>query len=157
VIIPFLSPKSYSKLYPQQSLLSLYSSLSGTLKGIEITIPVLEEEARYLAEHPELVPSSSKSKAYTTKRDISWRSSIVSVGSYLNPYGQSSNDVKGGGQGYRGRNVEGLIKESEGKVPLLLEQLKEVILSECIETEGIFRRSSNVSYTCITPLVANVP
>lgn len=36
------------------------------------------------------------------------------------------------------------MQDEGGKVPRLLVQLREAILSECTQTEGIFRRTSNV-------------
>ncbi len=49
------------------------------------------------------------------------------------------------GQGYWDRSLDDLIYEFGGKVPPLLHELRRVILEECTETEGIFRRTSNVS------------
>ncbi|WVQ80980.1 hypothetical protein IAT38_003087 [Cryptococcus sp. DSM 104549] len=55
-ILPFVSPKSYSKLHPLPSLLSLYHAHHVPLKGIDISLPVLEAEARVLRDRPDLLP-----------------------------------------------------------------------------------------------------
>ncbi|WVR03411.1 hypothetical protein IAU60_000402 [Kwoniella sp. DSM 27419] len=61
LIIPFISPKSYSKLHPLTSILSLYYDHRVPLKGIDLTLEAIEEEARILADRPELVPGPARS------------------------------------------------------------------------------------------------
>lgn len=49
------------------------------------------------------------------------------------------------GKGYWGRSSDDLVRE-QGGVPKIMEELRSVIIGgECSGTEGIFRRSSNVS------------
>lgn len=50
----------------------------------------------------------------------------------------------GKGEGYWNRSVDELVESCNG-VPPLFDELRKVILEECITTEGIFRRTPGVS------------
>ncbi|WVO17653.1 hypothetical protein L204_105350 [Cryptococcus depauperatus] len=172
LILPFVSPKSYTKLYPVPSLLSLYYEHGVPLEGISITLPVLEAESQALKEHPELAKPTSKLRRSSqsglekmTSRDstklrrlsgsessmLSWSvsaftSAVGSVASYIGLAHPHSQSAIGAGQtskpqGYWKRSLEELMDEFGGRIPPLVVQICNVILQECIETEGVFRKS----------------
>ncbi|WWC97213.1 hypothetical protein V866_004092 [Kwoniella sp. B9012] len=172
-IIPFVSPKSYSKLHPLPSLLSLYHTHKVPLKGIDISVAVLEAEARILKERPDIIPLAPptrgrhvgaedvpKLKRIDSESSIaSWgyqtiSSAMETAASYLpiphfgiGSYDNQQNLMSSRNEGYWGRDLDDLIGAGEGnssgRVPPLLVDLGKVILQECITTEGVFRRSSN--------------
>jgi hypothetical protein len=161
-LLPFLSPKVYTKLHPFQSLLNFYHTRHVSLAGLEPTLEVLAEEARVLRERPEIHPikSSKWSEWQRTRSDNergTWagtiREAVGAAGSYLPvPRWGSWEGIGGaeragprGANGYWSRSAEALVIEAGGKVPRLLVDLRKVILSGCTTTEGMFRRTSNVS------------
>ncbi|KAK8845315.1 hypothetical protein IAR55_006028 [Kwoniella newhampshirensis] len=164
-ILPFISPKSYPKLHPLPSLLSLYYTHSVPLKGTDVTLPVLQAEARALRHHTNLLPATAATaptfprpplKKHDSDSSIaSWgfqtlSSAVGTAASYLPFQGLAIEDetepMAGDAQstaGYWRRDTVKLVQECGGKVPPLLVELRKVILSECTTTEGVFRRGSN--------------
>ncbi|WVF66294.1 hypothetical protein IAT40_001034 [Kwoniella sp. CBS 6097] len=176
-IIPFISPKSYPKLHPLPSLLSLYHTYGVSLESIDLSLSVLEAEAKLLRERPEMLPplhgraSSTlnvRPKLASAESDsslASWSyhafSSAVNIAfSYLpvahlgisGPVDPVNSEGLTEARGYWGRDLQQVLDESRGDVPRLLKDLQNVILAECTTTEGVFRRSSNSPL--FTPLVA---
>jgi len=150
LILPFISPKAYSKLYPLQSILSLHTPHGVSLQNIKVTLPVLEEEANHLAQQPGDTSTTAGERFPTNDRkDTSWASSLVSTvtlaGSYLNLIGSHIRDESTLAKGYWKRDLDSLISDFGGRIPPLFEELRKVILTECTSTEGIFRRSTQVS------------
>ncbi|OXG44027.1 hypothetical protein C359_01133 [Cryptococcus neoformans Bt120] len=175
-IVPLLSPKSYSKLYPVPSLLALYYEHGVTLKGIDITLPVLEAESQALKDDPELlsfaltlsqVPLGEDSRPMFKRSSNSQSSSlwgfqalssmVSTAASYVGLPRTSFNDAAErrrvvASEGYWKRDLTALVDECGGKVPPLLLSLGKVILSAGISTEGIFRRAPHSRH--LEPLVA---
>ncbi|WRT63479.1 uncharacterized protein IL334_000384 [Kwoniella shivajii] len=166
-IVPFVSPKSYAKLHPLPSLLSLYHIHAVPMKGIDVSLPVIEAEARMLRERPDLlplVPPKNGFNAPPLRRGdsqtslASWGYQTVSsamgaAAAYL-PFSplnqerseQSSKKTQADQRrGYWGRKAEDVLHDCGESIPPLLIEMRKVILRECINTEGVFRRNSNSS------------
>jgi hypothetical protein len=150
VIVPFLSPKSYRKIYPLESLVLLHRSHSVSLAGIKLSIPILLDESRVISERTDLFPSANATQ-YGQLKPVAtgWldglRGAIGAASSYL-PYGYTSpytgNEcVK---DGWYGRTADELIQESSS-LPAFMDDLRAAILQECSSTEGIFRATPKVS------------
>lgn len=162
VILPFLSPKAYAKIQPVPSLDDLYYTHHVSLKGIEVNLDTLLEEARVLRQSSKTSGSSkSGDRAPPNGPNAGWAystltSTLSAASSYLPLPGfkvTRENSLTGKsetGRGYWRRTIEDLIKEADGKIPHLLEELSQAILSECTTTEGIFRRTSNVSQDVVS-------
>ena len=106
-----------------------------------------------MRERPDAVPLARRKYPSTWTGSIS--SSIRVATSYLPiPHlGRSvsrSIDDEEETHGYWRRSVEDIVAASQGKPPRLLIELRKVILECSTDTEGIFRRTSNVSWH-ITP------
>lgn len=169
--MPLLSPKSYSKLYPVPSLLTLYYQYGVSLKGIDVTLPVLEAESQALKDDPNLlsfaltlsqVPLGEDSRQML-KRSSSGQSSslwsfqalssvVDTAASYVGLSHSSFSDPAErrrvvASEGYWKRELTALVDECGGKVPPLLLALGRVILSAGIRTEGIFRKAPKVSFS----------
>nr|XP_031863737.1 uncharacterized protein CI109_000989 [Kwoniella shandongensis]KAA5530809.1 hypothetical protein CI109_000989 [Kwoniella shandongensis] len=178
LILPFLSPKSYPKLHPLPSLLSLHYTHSVSLKGIDVSLPVLEAEARILRSHPNIVPTRTPRapavrpsiKKHDSDSSIaSWgyqtiSSAVGTAASYLPiptfGFGAESNgmmDDTATAAGYWGRDVTSLVNDCGGRIPPLLVQLRKAILSECVRTEGVFRRGSNSELLSSLVAVLGIP
>ncbi|OCF59805.1 hypothetical protein L486_02478 [Kwoniella mangroviensis CBS 10435] len=186
-IIPFISPKSYSKLHPLPSLLSLYHAHKVPLKGIDISLSVVEAESRVLKERPDIIPPTPPTRgknvgteAVPTLKRIDSESSLASWGyqtissametaaSYLpiphfglGSYDNQQSPLVSGNKGYWGRDLDDLIRAAEGNVnggiPSLLVDLGKAILQECIRTEGVFRRTSNSHLVPTLIAILDVP
>ncbi|WVW81631.1 hypothetical protein I302_103626 [Kwoniella bestiolae CBS 10118] len=178
LISPFISPKSYSKLHPLPSLLSLHHTHGVSLKGIDISLPVLEAEARVLRDRPDIIPptpskegtsSAPKLKRMDSESSIaSWgyqtiSSAVETAASYL-PLPRFGVDSyhrpaleSAGNKGYWGRDLDELTKECGGNVPPLLVELGKVILKECTTTEGVFRRTSNSHLLPVLTAILDLP
>lgn len=135
LILPFLTPKAYAKLYSLSSLFQLSGDHGVSLQGIRLPVAVLKEEVRVRRDQP----------------GSTWASSITAaagmVGAYLPFSGILSTPaprLPPQSQGYWGRRVDDLVEECGG-VPPILEELRETILSGCLTEEGIFRRTPGVS------------
>lgn len=148
LILPFLSPKAYAKLHTITSILHLHTQYGISLSGMRIPLTCLEEEARQRPASP---------GAYPNKSTGTWTGSLTSalgvVGSYIpfsgmlsTPTGSApiATSSSGKGEGYWNRSVDELVESCNG-VPPLFNELRKVILEECITTEGIFRRTPGVS------------
>ena len=86
---------------------------------------------------------------------VSWTGTISSSISYATaylPFSQylTDNNEKGsidtGPSGLWGRSAEEVLRDTNGKVPQALIGLRNAILTHCTGTEGVFRRTSNVSW-----------
>jgi hypothetical protein len=171
VFLPLLSPKSHNKLHPTPSLHALHTTHGLSLKGIDLHLGDLIQEERATA-HPHPNPQypqyaeTPKNEGYGASyaHDTTWGGTITSAlgtaGSYLSlprfglgeeaeVLGVGAEKSTGGEvegrpseQGYWGRNARDVLVK--GKVPVLFDELRKVILKS-YKTEGLFRRSSNVS------------
>lgn len=173
LLLPFLSPKSFHKLHPLPSLLTLYHTHHVPLRGLEPTPEVLLEESRILRERPDLHPVASRREAWrdearhAQRGDASWtgtvRGMVGAAGSYLTlprwggPLELEKEVQVQGRRGYWGRSVEELVSEGNGKMPKLLVDLRKAILGQCTAAEGVFRRTSNVSPSHICCSSVSVP
>jgi hypothetical protein len=143
LILPLLSPKAYTKLFQLPSLFDLHGTYGVDLNGISLPLAVIEEEARV---RPSQHPNHASSAA-------TWGSSIAyalgTMGSYLSIPGLTSTKSittsDGPARGYWDRSIEDLVDDSGGKIPPIFDELREVIISQCVTTEGIFRLTPNVS------------
>lgn len=135
LILPFLTPKAYAKLYPLSSLLQLSGDHGVSLQGIRLPVAVLEEEVRVRRDQPGSTWASSITAAASMVGAYLPFSSILSTPA-PRPPSQS--------KGYWGRTMDDLVEECGG-VPPILEELREAILSGCVTEEGIFRRTPGVS------------
>ncbi|WWC57970.1 uncharacterized protein I303_100505 [Kwoniella dejecticola CBS 10117] len=183
-IAPFISPKSYSKLHPLPTLLSLHHTYGVSLRGIDISPSVLSTESRILKERPDLLPplsikrddrQASGSVPALKRMDsesslASWgyhtiSSAVETAASYLPlplpQFGASSpsqcDPLSKVAAGHWNRNLDELIAECGGNIPPLLVQLRKVILRECLGTEGVFRRSSNSPLLPATISLLDIP
>jgi len=139
LILPFVSPKAYSKLHPVTSIFDLNHTYGLPLSGIRLPLAVLEEEARLR------LPVKS-----------TWTSSVTSAlgmaASYIPFSGMNTSSAshnvtpssKSTGEGYWGNTIDKLVEKFQG-VPPLFDELRDVILEQCVTTEGIFRRAPGVS------------
>lgn len=154
-IIPLLSPKSYSKLHPVPSLLSLKQRHGVSLAGIDLTLPVLEEEARQLRENPPGHTAASWTEAISS--GLSFASTYLPIPRFSISSPNTKFAPPGGLEesSWR-RSAEGMVAASEGKTPNIISTLCQVILEHCAKTEGIFRRSSNVSKAIRLPNVSKL-
>ena len=113
-----------------------------------------------MRDRPDLFPQKRASKYRYPVKDVetgsTWSGTISSTLSYASsylPFSRSlseasyESDVAEGSRGYWARSIQDLVSEAGGRVPPLFETLGKVIVDKCTDTEGIFRRTSNVS-TC---------
>lgn len=139
MLLPLLSPKAYAKLFQLPTLLELYHNHGVSLKGVDLPLAVITEEAR-------VRPKESAANA-------TWGSSIAyalgTMGSYLSFPGLTATTSitasSGPARGYWDRDIDELVRECGGKVPPIFDELRQIILEECVATEGIFRLTPNVS------------
>lgn len=142
LILPLLSPKAYNKLFQVPSFFELHHTHSINLNGVKLPLAVIEEEVRI---RPKQTP--------TTNASATWGSSIAyalgTMGSYLLIPGMSSTSSitasERPARGYWKRSVEDLVEEAGGKVPPIFDELRGVIMNQCVTTEGVFRLTPNVS------------
>lgn len=151
--------------------MALYYEHGVTLKGIDITLPVLEAESQALKDDPDLlsfaltlsqVPLGEDSRPMFKRSSNSQSSSlwgfqalssmVSTAASYVGLPRTSFNDAAErrrvvASEGYWKRDLTALVDECGGKVPPLLLSLGKVILSAGISTEGIFRRAPHVSFS----------
>lgn len=154
-IIPLLSPKSYSKLHPVPSLLALKQRHGVSLAGIDLTLPVLEEEARQLRENPPGHTAASWTEAISS--GLSFASTYLPIPRFstLSPNTEYAPPGVSGEGSWR-RSPQDMVAACEGKTPKIISTLCQVILEHCAKTEGIFRRSSNVSKAIRLPNVSKL-
>lgn len=155
-LVPLLSPKSYGKLHPLSSLLALSHTYGVPLSGIDITMPVLQQEASLLRDRPDLIPTRCRGGYQRPKMEerVSWTGTISSSISYATsylPFSQYLSDsnekraIDTVPRGLWGRTASEVLDDTNGKLPRALMGLRDAILTHCTGTEGVFRRSSNVS------------
>jgi hypothetical protein len=119
------------------------------LQGIRMPMAVLDEESRYRQHQP----STSSATHHTTTP--TWTASVTAavgvVGAYF-PFSGLMSSKTGAAptqdttkRGYWGRNMDELAGECGSEGLPLLKELSEAILSECMTTEGVFRRTPGVS------------
>ena len=118
---------------------------------------MLLEEARVTHGRPVLpiIPKEQRSAEMSRAEKDAWgystiTSTLSAASSYLPLPGiNSSSDlmsqIAAQNTGYWGRSLDSVVEEAAGRVPLLLEDLRRVILAESSTTEGVFRLTSNVS------------
>lgn len=151
MVLPFLSPKSYRKIYPLESLILLHRSHQVSLAGMHLSLPLLEDESRVIAERQDLFPSAHKRAYAAAPAARGWFSGLQDMmgmaASYL-PYGATPALPlpELAGQGCYGRTAEDLV-QAYGGVPMVMDQMREAILGECSKVEGIFRGTPGVSCT----------
>lgn len=103
-----------------------------------------------MRDRPDLFPNKSELTCPTqVEQDGGWFSGLtgmISTAAGYLPYGSAVPSPVGdaGGKGLYGRSAEDLVGECNG-VPSVMNQLREVIISECGKTEGIFRMTPSVS------------
>ena len=135
LLLPFMSPKAYPKLRFVPSVKELCESHELNLEGLYINVPTLAEESKTQREPP------SGAMAL-----ISNAASYLPLALPLTGTPVRLSDGHLAGRGYWDRTAEDLVNDAGGKVPPLLQTLRDVLLAECTATEGIFRRTSNVSF-----------
>jgi hypothetical protein len=155
-MLPLISPKTYGKLYPILSLVALPRTHGVSLRGFDLSLHDLREEALFLRENPNLPPQRGLNAIPTISYNKGWTESITSTLSAASSYvilpwttgGNQDQSFRSEKQsGYWNRDINELMEEHKGKVPPLITELRSVILTDCTNTEGVFRRSSNVSLT----------
>lgn len=153
-VLPLVSPKSYPKLHPLPLLLSLARDYGVSLSGVSIPMSVLHEEARWMKCRPDLRLERS-SYPLPGEKEVdteSWSGTISSTFTYATsylPFLRSQADIPdvdagSHNNGLWGRRIEDIMDESAGQIPAALTDLGQAITKHCTQTEGIFRRSSNV-------------
>ena len=146
-MLPFLSPKAYSKIHPVTSIFQLYHTYGVPLTNIRLSLATLEEESRIRLPVKPTWTSSAFSALGTVASYIPFSSIIKPTASY-NVIPNST----GSGDGYWDTTVDELVNKCGG-VPEIFEELRKVILSECVTEEGIFRRTPGVRLSRISWVV----
>ncbi|CAK9786260.1 hypothetical protein CC85DRAFT_285756 [Cutaneotrichosporon oleaginosum] len=158
LIVPLVSPKSYGKVITVPSLLAL-THLNIPLRGMDLTVPTLVEEARVLAEDPNAAQRSSVTDAVGRRASTSlaappeagasgWgafsmlSAALGTATSWLHP-NVSAALADRPPPPYWSRDIDAIVSENNGHVPRVLGAIGTAILAHCASTEGIFRRSSN--------------
>jgi hypothetical protein len=144
-MLPFLSPKAYAKVYPITSMLDLYTIYGVSLRGIHLPMAVLDEEVRLRLPVKSTWSSSLTSSLGAVVSYIPFSGVILPPTTTV--YNGSENSGVEKGKGYWDRTIDELVEGFDG-VPPIFEELREVILEECVRTEGIFRRTPGVSQVC---------
>jgi hypothetical protein len=119
------------------SIFQLHTIYGVPLTNIQLPIATLEEESRL-----RLPVRSSWSSVYsamgTVASYIPFSNTITSTSAY-SPVLSST----GSGQGYWDTTLDELVEKCGG-VPEIFDELRKVILGECVMEEGIFRRTPGV-------------
>jgi hypothetical protein len=119
------------------SIFQLHTTYGVPLNNIRLPLATLEEESRL-----RLPVRSSWSSAYSALGSIAsyipFSNTIISPPAY-SPVPSST----GSGQGYWDTTLDELVEKCGG-VPEIFDELRKVILSECVTEEGIFRRTPGV-------------
>jgi hypothetical protein len=135
--LPFLSPKAYSKIHPVTSIFQLQATYGVPLTNIRLPLATLEEESGL-----RLPVRSSWLSAYSPLRTIAsyipFSNTTTSTSTY-SPVPSST----GSGEGYWDTTLDELVEKCGG-VPKIFDELRKVILGECVTEEGIFRRTPGV-------------
>jgi len=118
------------------SIFHLHTTYGVPLTNIRLSLATLEEEARLR------LPVRSWSSVYSGLGAIAsyipFAKTITSTTTY-SPVASST----GSGEGYWDTTLDELVGKCGG-VPAIFEELRKVILSECVTEEGIFRRTPGV-------------
>ncbi|BEI96957.1 hypothetical protein CcaverHIS631_0205460 [Cutaneotrichosporon cavernicola] len=158
VILPLASPKSYGKVHTVPSLLAL-THFNVPLRGMDLALQTLGEEARILAENPNAARRSSvTSSAAPSEEAGAWgafsalSAALGTAASWLHPNVSAALNDKPG-QAYWARDIEVIVAENGGHIPRVLAVIGKAILDYSTATQGIFRRSSN---SPLTPILQNL-
>lgn len=168
LILPLVSPKSYSKVHIVPSLVAL-THFNVSLRGMDLPLSTLTEEARVLHENPDAARRSSITNAAGRRASITplprspsprpspppapegiaWGtlSALTSVlgtaTSWLHPgVAEALSDKPQ--QRYWAREIDDIVVENHGHVPRIVGAIGSAVLTYSTGTEGIFRRSANV-------------
>jgi hypothetical protein len=136
--LPFLSPKAYSKIHPVSSIFQLQTTYGVPLTDIHLPLATLEEEAQLRLPGRSTWTSGLTSALGTVASYVPF-SGIVTFTRTYSPISSST----GSGEGYWDTTLDHLVEKCGG-VPEIFEELRRVILSECVMEEGIFRRTPGV-------------
>jgi hypothetical protein len=156
------------------SLLAL-THFNVSLRGMDIPLGLLGEEARVLAENPAAArrssitdavgrrPSASNSISNAPEEGATGWSAFSALSaafgtatSWLHPnIGAALADTPP--PPYWAREINTIVYENEGHVPRVLTAIGKAILAHCTATEGIFRRSSNSHLAPIIMNLMNLP
>lgn len=147
------------------SLLAL-THFNVSLRGMDLPLSTLAEEARVLADNPDAARRSSITNAAgrrpsvtpiappsppvpAVETGIAWGtfSALTSVlgtaTSWLHP-GVAEALTDKPQQKYWAREIDDIVAENQGHVPRVVGAIGNAIITHCTTTEGIFRRSANV-------------
>jgi len=80
----------------------------------------------------------------TISSSISYATSYLPFSQYLTDTNEKTS-IATGPSGLWGRKAEEILQDNDGKLPRALIGLRDAILTHCTSTEGVFRRTSNVS------------
>lgn len=175
ITLPLLSPKSYPKLHIVPSLLAL-ARAAIPLRGVDVPLSTLAEEARVLREHPQLAIPRSGMASFGLMNTLGqqggvlgglgWGVSAISsaigtANSYL-PFKIASGalpptpeeerkksldqDSAAEPTKYWSGDLDKILADNKGHLPRVLHELRALILGMCSDTEGIFRRTATVSF-----------
>ena len=124
------------------SIFHLHTTYGVSLTNMRLPLATIEQEARL-----RLPVRSSWSSVYSGLGAIAsyipFSNTITSASTY-SPVSSST----GSGEGYWDTTFDDLVERCGG-VPEIFEELRKVILSECVTEEGIFRRTPGVSHPMI--------
>ncbi|GMK54253.1 hypothetical protein CspeluHIS016_0108390 [Cutaneotrichosporon spelunceum] len=172
VILPLASPKSHLKVHTVPSLLAL-TLFNVPLRGIDLALTTLEEEARILAENPNAARRSSVTDANRQTSGASLSSeegvgagawgafsalgaALGTAASWLHPNVNAAlNDRPS--QPYWARDIDAIAAENGGHVPRVLTVIAKSILDHSTSTEGIFRRSPHSALAAILHNLLDLP
>lgn len=146
-----MSPKAYAKLFVVPSLAEL-TQHGVSLRGIDLSIPTLLEEAAARQEAPPATPAAGA---------IQWglsalTSAVGAATSYLQGTAGGSKADLGPIDPYWGQEIDDIVSEAGG-VPRVIEDLGRAIYTECTDTEGIFRRTGGSPVLAGLRSVLNAP
>ncbi|KAL1409632.1 hypothetical protein Q8F55_003628 [Vanrija albida] len=170
ITLPLLSPKSYPKLHIVPSLLAL-ARAGIPLRGVDVPLSTLTEEARVLREHPQLAIPRAGMASFGLMNTLNqqggvlgglgWGVSAISsaigtANSYLpfklpaatlppSPETEAKRSLDQSAAEpakYWSGDVDAIIAENKGDLPRALHELRALILGMCSDTEGIFRKTA---------------
>ena len=146
LFLPLVSSKAYAKIQYTRSLRSLYRVHGVSLAGIKLSIPLLHTEANAIQESHGTSTRGSRPPSMIDGI-TSMLGKVLGAVPFLPKWDEEaeSDRLDRDGRALLG-SLDEFISSEPAPIPRILLELREVILSEpCNKTEGIFRRSSNVS------------
>jgi hypothetical protein len=147
LLLPFVSPKAYTKIHPVTSIFQLHTTHGVPLTNIRLPLATLEEESRLRLP----VRSTWGFSVYSAIGAVASYIPFSSIITSTSAYSAISNSTSSG-QGYWDTTLDELVEKCGG-VPEIFEELRRVILSECVTEEGIFRRTPGVRPSRISRVV----